>query len=76
MATRQLRPEGSDRLMAVRQLTIILAALAIGIGVSTVAAFGQSITGITAGRVIDASGSVVLGATVTAKNNSTGGFVQ
>jgi outer membrane receptor protein involved in Fe transport len=71
MATGQLRPEGSDRLIAVRQIIIILAALAIVIGLSTVAAFGQT-TGIIVGRVIDTSGAVVSGAAVTAKNNSTG----
>src|ERR1700686_5937609 len=71
MATRQLRPKGSDRLIAVRQVTIMLAALAIVIGLSTVAAFGQT-TGIIVGRVIDTSGAVVSGAAVTAKNNSTG----
>jgi outer membrane receptor protein involved in Fe transport len=50
----------------------ILVVLAIVVGLSAIASFGQAITGVIVGTVVDPSGGVIAGATIAVKNLQTG----
>ena len=73
MTTRQVRPKSFGRCaMALRKIAEMLTTLAIAVGLSSVASFGQAIAGMIVGSVSDMSGGVVAGVAIAVKNNSTG----
>lgn len=55
-----------------RRMTTLLTALGMLLGLFAAVSFGQAITGTIVGTVVDSSGAVIAGTSVTAKNTATG----